>query len=49
MNIPFIGTVNFGFAYALIIVPLMMTFIIDASNMYGGMNGLEVGLSLLYQ
>jgi UDP-N-acetylglucosamine--dolichyl-phosphate N-acetylglucosaminephosphotransferase len=45
MNIPFIGTVNFGIAYALIIVPLMMTFIIDASNMYGGMNGLEVGLS----
>jgi UDP-N-acetylglucosamine--dolichyl-phosphate N-acetylglucosaminephosphotransferase len=44
MNIPFIGVVNFGVAYALIIVPLMMTFIIDASNMYGGMNGLEVGL-----
>jgi len=45
MNIPFIGTVNFGVAYALIIVPLMMTFIIDSTNMYGGMNGLEVGLS----
>ena len=47
MNIPFIGTVNFGVAYALIIVPLMMTFIIDSSNMYGGMNGLEVGLSIV--
>ena len=47
MNIPFIGTVNFGVAYALIIVPLMMTFIIDSSNMYGGMNGLEVGLSTI--
>jgi UDP-N-acetylglucosamine--dolichyl-phosphate N-acetylglucosaminephosphotransferase len=45
MNIPFIGTVNFGIAYALVIVPLMMTFIVDSSNMYGGMNGLEVGLS----
>ena len=45
MNIPFIGTVNFGIVYALIIVPLMMTFIIDSTNMYGGMNGLEVGLS----
>jgi len=44
MNIPFIGIVNFGIAYALIVVPLMMTFIIDASNMYGGMNGLESGL-----
>lgn len=47
MNIPFIGTVNFGVAYALIIVPLMMTFIVDSSNMYGGMNGLEVGLSTI--
>ncbi|MGY5880120.1 MAG: hypothetical protein RTV31_07715 [Candidatus Thorarchaeota archaeon] len=47
MNIPFIGTVNFGIAYALIIVPLMMTFIIDSSNMYGGMNGLEVGLGTI--
>jgi UDP-N-acetylglucosamine--dolichyl-phosphate N-acetylglucosaminephosphotransferase len=45
MNIPFIGTVNFGVAYALVIVPLMMTFIVDSTNMYGGMNGLEVGLS----
>ena len=45
MNIPFIGTVNFGIAYALVIVPLMMTFIVDSTNMYGGMNGLEVGLS----
>jgi UDP-N-acetylglucosamine--dolichyl-phosphate N-acetylglucosaminephosphotransferase len=47
MNIPFIGTVNFGIAYALIIVPLMMTFIIDATNMYGGMNGLEAGLTTI--
>ena len=47
MNIPFIGTINFGILYALIIVPLMMTFIIDATNMYGGMNGLEVGLSTI--
>jgi UDP-N-acetylglucosamine--dolichyl-phosphate N-acetylglucosaminephosphotransferase len=47
MNIPFIGTVNFGIAYALIIVPLMMTFIVDSSNMYGGMNGLEAGLSTI--
>lgn len=45
ITIPFIGTVNFGIAYALVIVPLMMTFIIDTTNMYAGMNGLEVGLS----
>jgi len=47
MNIPFIGLVNFGIAYALVIVPLMMTFIIDATNMYAGMNGLEAGLGLI--
>jgi len=45
MSIPFIGTINFGVAYALVIVPLMMTFIIDATNMYAGMNGLEAGLA----
>ena len=45
MDIPFIGTINFGPFYALIIVPLMMTFIVDSTNMYGGMNGLEAGLS----
>jgi UDP-N-acetylglucosamine--dolichyl-phosphate N-acetylglucosaminephosphotransferase len=47
MTIPIIGTVNFGIWYALVIVPLMMTFIIDATNMYGGMNGLESGLSII--
>jgi UDP-N-acetylglucosamine--dolichyl-phosphate N-acetylglucosaminephosphotransferase len=47
ITIPFIGTINFGIAYALIIVPLMMTFIIDATNMYAGMNGLEAGLSAI--
>jgi UDP-N-acetylglucosamine--dolichyl-phosphate N-acetylglucosaminephosphotransferase len=45
MSIPFIGTINFGIFYALFIVPLMMTFIVDSTNMYGGMNGLEAGLS----
>jgi UDP-N-acetylglucosamine--dolichyl-phosphate N-acetylglucosaminephosphotransferase len=47
ITIPFIGTVNFGIAYALVIVPLMTTFIIDATNMYAGMNGLESGLSAI--
>ncbi|MFW9925577.1 MAG: hypothetical protein ACFFDM_02300 [Candidatus Thorarchaeota archaeon] len=47
MTIPFIGTFNFGIFYALLIVPLMMTFIVDSTNMYGGMNGLEAGLSAI--
>ena len=45
MVIPFIGTLNLGVVYPLIVVPLMMTFIIDSTNMYGGMNGLEAGLT----
>ncbi|MHA3964579.1 MAG: MraY family glycosyltransferase [Candidatus Thorarchaeota archaeon SMTZ1-45] len=47
ISIPFIGTINFGPFYALLIVPLMMTFIVDSTNMYGGMNGLEAGLSTI--
>ena len=47
MTIPFIGTINFGIFYALLIVPLLMTFIVDSTNMYGGMNGLEAGLSTI--
>lgn len=45
MSIPLIGTVDLGVLYPLVVIPLMMTFIIDSTNMYGGMNGLESGLS----
>lgn len=45
MSIPLVGTVDLGVLYPLVIIPLMMTFIIDSTNMYGGMNGLESGLS----
>jgi len=45
MSIPFIGTLDLGIIYPLVVVPLMMTFIIDATNMYGGMNGLETSLA----
>lgn len=44
MSIPLIGTIDLGIIYPLIVIPLMMTFIIDSTNMYGGMNGLEAGL-----
>jgi len=47
MSIPLIGTVNLGILYPLVVVPLMMTFIIDSTNMYGGMNGLESGLAAI--
>jgi UDP-N-acetylglucosamine--dolichyl-phosphate N-acetylglucosaminephosphotransferase len=47
MSIPLIGTVDLGVLYPLVVIPLMMTFIIDSTNMYGGMNGLEAGLSII--
>ncbi|MHA2377736.1 MAG: hypothetical protein ACXADS_00470 [Candidatus Thorarchaeota archaeon] len=47
MSIPLLGTVDLGVLYPLVVVPLMMTFIIDSTNMYGGMNGLEFGLSVV--
>lgn len=47
MSIPLIGTVDLGVLYPLVVIPLMMTFIIDSTNMYGGMNGLEAGLSAI--
>jgi UDP-N-acetylglucosamine--dolichyl-phosphate N-acetylglucosaminephosphotransferase len=47
MSVPFIGTLDLGVVYPLVVIPLMMTFIIDSTNMYGGMNGLEVGLTIV--
>ncbi len=47
MSIPLVGTVDFGVLYPLVVIPLMTTFIIDSTNMYGGMNGLEAGLSAI--
>jgi UDP-N-acetylglucosamine--dolichyl-phosphate N-acetylglucosaminephosphotransferase len=45
MVIPIIGALDLGILYPLIVVPLLMTFIIDSTNMYGGMNGLEAALA----
>jgi len=47
MSIPLIGDINLQWAYPLVVVPLMTTFIVDSTNMYGGMNGLETGLSIV--
>lgn len=47
MQVPIIGTLDLGILYPLIVIPLMMTFIIDSTNMYGGMNGLESALAAI--
>lgn len=43
MNIPFIGSVNFGAFYSVIFVPLGITGAANAFNMLAGFNGLEAG------
>jgi UDP-N-acetylglucosamine--dolichyl-phosphate N-acetylglucosaminephosphotransferase len=44
INIPFFGEINFGLLYPLIIIPLIIIFCSNASNMLAGMNGIEAGM-----
>jgi len=44
MNIPFIGAVDFGLLYPLLIVPVIFVVITNSANMLAGTNGLEGGL-----
>ena len=46
MNIPFMGTINFGIFYCIVIVPLGITGAANAVNMLAGFNGLEVGMGI---
>ncbi len=39
--IPFLGTIDFGAYYVLIIVPLIVMIVTNVVNMLGGLNGLE--------
>ena len=47
MRIPFIGRVDFGPFYALVLVPLGVTGAANAVNMLAGFNGLEAGMGLV--
>jgi UDP-N-acetylglucosamine--dolichyl-phosphate N-acetylglucosaminephosphotransferase len=47
MSIPFIGIIDFGVFYSLVIIPLGVTGASNAFNMLAGMNGLEAGLGAL--
>lgn len=44
MLMPFIGPVDFGILYPLILVPVAITGASNATNMLAGFNGLEAGL-----
>ncbi len=41
MMIPFVGTVDFGIYYYLVVLPLLVTVITNTVNQLGGLNGLE--------
>jgi UDP-N-acetylglucosamine--dolichyl-phosphate N-acetylglucosaminephosphotransferase len=45
--VPFLGRVNFGIFYPLVLVPLGITGATNAFNMLAGFNGLEVGLGIV--
>jgi UDP-N-acetylglucosamine--dolichyl-phosphate N-acetylglucosaminephosphotransferase len=44
MRIPFVGMIDFGIFYPLVLVPLGITGAANAINMLAGFNGLEVGM-----
>lgn len=47
MNLPILGTVEWGLIYPLILLPLGLIFVANAINILAGTNGLEAGLSLV--
>ncbi|MEA2003764.1 MAG: glycosyl transferase family 4, partial [archaeon] len=47
MYIPFVGIVDFGIIYTLVLIPLAITGAANAVNMVAGYNGLEAGLGII--
>ena len=47
IKIPFLGNINFGLLYTLVIIPLEVTIAANAVNMLAGFNGLEVGMGII--
>jgi UDP-N-acetylglucosamine--dolichyl-phosphate N-acetylglucosaminephosphotransferase len=48
MDIPFIGPVNFGIFYPLVLVPIGVVGASNMTNMLDGFNGLSAGMGLIY-
>ncbi len=48
MIVPFIGRVNFGILYPLLLVPLGIVGASNMVNMLAGFNGMETGMGLVY-
>lgn len=47
MTIPFIGNINFGLLYPLLLVPLAIIGTTNGYNLLAGYNGLEAGLGII--
>ncbi|MCH4814268.1 MAG: UDP-N-acetylglucosamine--dolichyl-phosphate N-acetylglucosaminephosphotransferase [Saccharolobus sp.] len=47
ISIPFLGPVNFGILYYVIIIPFALTIASNAFNMLEGLNGLGVGMGVI--
>lgn len=48
MTVPFIGNVNFGIFYPLLLIPLGVVGASNAVNMLAGFNGSEAGMGIVY-
>jgi len=48
MMIPFIGEVNFGILFPLLIIPLAVVAVSNLINLLGGFNGMESGMGIVY-
>lgn len=47
VRIPFIGAVNFGIFYPLVIIPLAVIFVTNAFNLLGGFDGINPGTGVI--
>ncbi len=45
--LPFIGLVNFGILYPIVIIPLAVVFVANAVNLLGGFDGMITGTTLI--
>ena len=48
MGLPFLGVVDFGILYPLVLVPLGVVGAANMVNMLAGLNGVEAGMGLVY-
>jgi len=47
VRIPLIGTVNLGFIYPLVVLPLAIIFVSNAVNLLGGFDALQPGMAIV--